>query len=412
MSLLYHLGIYLYSTLLSILASLGHKKAGLWVNGRKNWQNRLQEKFKDVSSSVWFHCASLGEYELSVPLIELLKETQPDKKIVVTFFSPSGYEVKKNDPLVFHIDYLPIDSARNARLFIDIVKPETALFAKYDFWYHYLNVLHSKKIPTYVFSATFRSSQVFFKSYGNWYKKILLNFTQIFVTNEESKQLLQKAGIHKVLVTGDNRYDRVLSTVKQNKIFPLIEKFKGNFSLLVAGSTWPEDEDLLAELIHTSTLSLKYIIAPHEISSDHLVQLEQKLGVKSIRYSLVNEHTAFENIMVLIIDNIGMLSSLYKYGNVAYVGGAFKQGLHNILEPISFGLPVVFGPDYKNFPEAFDFIACGGAFSISDATMLSKKISTLLPFDTQEKIKVINAKEVATHIGATRKIIDFISWKN
>ncbi|MBC7488430.1 MAG: 3-deoxy-D-manno-octulosonic acid transferase [Cytophagaceae bacterium] len=412
MSLLYHLGIYLYSTLLFVLALFGHKKAALWVNGRKNWQKRLQEKFKNVSSCVWFHCASLGEYELSVPLIETLKEKYPDKKILVTFFSPSGYEVKKNDNIAFHIDYLPIDSAYNARHFIDIVKPETVLFAKYDFWYHYLNVLHSKKIPTYVFSGTFRASQVFFKSYGSWYKKMLLFFTHLFVTNEESKQLLQKAGIQNVLVTGDNRYDRVFSTAKQNKIFPLIEKFKASHQLLIAGSTWPEDEDVLADLIHTNTPSLKYIIAPHEIGPDHLQQLEQKLHVKSIRYSLINEQTVTDNIHVMIIDNIGMLSSLYKYGDIAYVGGAFKQGLHNILEPISFGLPVVFGPEYKKFPEAFDFITCGGAFSIANSTMLSNKVSELLSLNAQKNFKVINATEVAKHVGATQKIMNFISWKN
>ncbi|MDB5255660.1 MAG: 3-deoxy-D-manno-octulosonic acid transferase [Chitinophagaceae bacterium] len=412
MSLLYHLGIYLYSALLFVLAIFGHKKARLWVNGRKNWQARLQEKFKNVSSCVWFHCASLGEYELSVPLIETLKKQYPDKKILVTFFSPSGYEVKKNDTTAFHIDYLPVDSAYNARVFIDIVKPETVLFAKYDFWYYYLNILHRKKIPTYVFSATFRASQVFFQSYGGWYKQMLGCFTQLFVTNEESKQLLQQAGIHNVLVTGDNRYDRVFSTAKQNRIFPLIEKFKAGHQLLIAGSTWPEDEVVLADLIHTNVTSLKYVIAPHEIDAAHLQQLEQKLTVKSIRYSLLNEQTVLDDITVIIIDNIGMLSSLYKYGNIAYVGGAFKQGLHNILEPLSFGLPVLFGPHYKKFPEAFDFIACGGAFSIDNSMLLYNKVSELLSADVQKNIKLINAAEVAKHIGATEKIMNFISWKN
>jgi 3-deoxy-D-manno-octulosonic-acid transferase len=412
MPLLYHLGIYLYSALLFVLASLGHQKAKLWVNGRKNWHNRLQEKFKDVTSCVWFHCASLGEYELSIPLIESLKRQYPDKKILVTFFSPSGYEVKKNDPLAFHMDYLPIDSSKNARLFIDTVKPETVLFAKYDFWYHYLNVLQSKKIPTYVFSSTFRSSQVFFKSYGGWYKQMLLQFTQLFVTNDASKQLLHQAGIMNVQVTGDNRYDRVFSTAKQNKAFPLIEKFKAHSQLLIAGSSWPEDELVLTSLIHSDIHSLKYVIAPHEIGSDHLQQLEQKLTVKSIRYSQLDEQTKLDDIRVVIIDNIGMLSSLYKYGNIAYVGGAFKQGLHNILEPLSFGLPVVFGPQYKKFPEALDFIACGGAFSIADASSLQSVVNQLLNVEKQEQIKKINALEIAKHVGATEKIMHFISWKD
>jgi 3-deoxy-D-manno-octulosonic-acid transferase len=412
MSLLYHLGIYLYSALLFVLAFFGHHKAMLWVNGRKNWRNRLQEKFKDTSSCIWFHCASLGEYELSVPLIESIKRQYPDKKILVTFFSPSGYEVKKNDALTFHTDYLPIDSAENARFFVETVKPALALFAKYDFWYHYLRVLEEKKIPTYVFSSTFRASQVFFKSYGSWYKQMLFKFTLIFVTNEASKQLLQQAGIVNAVVTGDNRYDRVFSTAKQDKNFPLLENFKGKAQLFIAGSTWPEDEALLASLIELKIPSLKYVIAPHEIGEDHLQQLEQRLTVKSIRYSQLDEQTVLEDFNVLLIDNIGMLASLYKYGNIAYVGGAFKQGLHNILEPLSFGLPVVFGPHYKKFPEAFDFIACGGAFSIADAKTLELTTRQLLPIAKQEQIKKTNAAEIAKHVGATQKIMHLISWKD
>jgi 3-deoxy-D-manno-octulosonic-acid transferase len=412
MSLLYHLGIYLYSTLLFVLSAFGHRKAKLWINGRKNWQARLQKKFNGISSCVWFHCASLGEYELSVPLIERIKLKYPNKKILVTFFSPSGYEVKKNDALVFHMDYLPIDSAQNARLFIDTVKPELVLFAKYDYWFHYLGILHLKKIPTYVFSATFRSSQVFFQPYGNWYKKMLLNFTTLFVTNEASKQLLQQVGISHALVTGDNRYDRVLSTARQEIKFPLIEKFKSNQQLLIAGSTWPEDETVLSTLIDSNLPSLKYIIAPHEISIAHVQQLEQKLSVNSMRYSQLDEQSNLEGIQVIIIDNIGMLSSLYKYGNIAYVGGAFKQGLHNILEPLSFGLPVVFGPQYKKFPEALDFITYGTAFSIKDSTMLTEKMRELLSIEKQAAIKNRNAIEMARHVGATEKIMNAMAWKN
>jgi len=412
MSLLYHLGIYFYYALLFVLSAFGHQKARLWITGRQHWRIRMQQKFKDVSSCVWFHCASLGEYELSVPLIESLKSKYPDKKILVTFFSPSGYEAKKNDPLAFHIDYLPIDSAKNAHTFIDIVKPEIALFAKYDYWFHYLNVLDAKKIPTYVFSATFRDSQVFFKSYGHWYKQMLFKFTQLFVINEASKALLFKAGIKNTTVTGDNRYDRVLSTAKQNINFPLIEKFKGSDPLLIAGSTWPEDEEVLSRLIDSSLPPLKYIIAPHEIGEDHIEQLEQKLQRKSIRYSQLHEQQSTDDITVIIIDNIGMLSSLYKYGNIAYVGGAFKQGLHNILEPLSFGLPVVFGPQYKKFPEAFDFIACEGAFSIRDEATLASTIQQLLAPEKQLRIKQINTTEIAKHIGATEKIMNFISWKD
>ncbi|MDB5273082.1 MAG: 3-deoxy-D-manno-octulosonic acid transferase [Chitinophagaceae bacterium] len=412
MSLLYHLGIYLYSALLFVLSAFGHQKAGLWINGRKGWKKRMQDKFKDTSSCVWFHCASLGEYELSVPLMQDIKKKYPNKKILVTFFSPSGYEVRKNDSLAFHTDYLPIDSVANARYFIDTVKPEVALFAKYDYWYHYLNVLHAKKIPTYVFSATFRESQVFFKSYGTWYKKMLEQFTTLFVTNNASQLLLENANIHQVVVTGDNRYDRVFSTAKQDRTFPFIDNFKANDQLLIAGSTWPEDEVVLASMINKGLPSLRYIIAPHEVDAAHIKQLEQLLTVKSIRYSSITEQTSLEDIAVVIIDNIGMLSSLYKYGNIAYVGGAFKQGLHNILEPLSFGLPVVFGPHYKKFPEAFDFIAIGGAFNITNAVGLEWQTKELLDKNKQEQISRLNAREITKHVGASEKILNLISWKN
>ncbi|HSZ71192.1 MAG TPA: glycosyltransferase N-terminal domain-containing protein [Cytophagaceae bacterium] len=411
MSLLYHLGIYLYRLLLFVLSVFGHRKARLWINGRKGWKKRLHEKFQNIPSCIWFHCASVGEYELSIPLMESLNQKYPHKKILVTFFSPSGYEVKKNDVLPFHIDYLPIDSASNASFFIETVKPETVLFAKYDYWHYYLKVLESKKIPTYVFSATFRSSQVFFKPYGNWYKQMLKRFTHLFVVNETSSQLLHAAGIDQVSVTGDNRYDRVLSTARKNLRFHFIEKFKANHQLMIAGSTWPEDENILVSLINTNT-SLKYIIAPHEIEASHLQQLEASLTVRNIRYSVIDERTDLESISVVIIDNIGMLSSLYKYGNIAYVGGAFKQGLHNILEPLSFGLPVIFGPHYSKFPEAFDFISIGGAYSIQDAEELQQKVTVLLTPDQQENIKTLNTLEIAKHIGATEKIMNYITWGN
>jgi len=344
--------------------------------------------------------------------MEEIKKKYPYKKILITFFSPSGYEIRKNDPLAFHVEYLPIDSAANALYFIETVKPEIALFAKYDYWYHYLNVLHTKKIPTYVFSATFRDSQVFFKSYGTWYKKMLEQFTTLFVTNEASKLLLQKVNIHPVEVTGDNRYDRVFSTAKQDRHFPFVDRFKGNHQLLIAGSTWPEDEAVLASMINKGIPALRYIIAPHEVGAAHVQQLEQLLTVKHICYSSITEQTTFEDISVVIIDNIGMLSSLYKYGNIAYVGGAFKQGLHNILEPLSFGLPVIFGPRYKKFPEAFDFLKIGGAFSIADAVSLERQAKELLDKSKQEQIKKTNAAEIAKHIGASEKILNLISWKN
>ncbi len=412
MRILYHLGILGFSFILHLAALFGHRKATLWIEGRKDWKIRLTEKFKGVSSCIWIHCASLGEYELSVPLIKEIKKSNPSQHLLITFFSPSGFEVKKNESSVFHVAYLPIDSAANARDLIDIIRPELVFFAKYDYWFHYLNELKAQSIPTYVFSASFRPSQVFFKSYGAWYKTMLLNFTALFVIEEASKKLLQSVGIHNVIVAGDTRYDRVSDTAHANRDIPFIENFKSNNHLIISGSTWAEDEDVLIPFINQLLPNLKFIIAPHEIEESHLQGIEKKLTVPSVRYSTLSSDSIVSNITVIIIDNIGMLSALYKYGDIAYIGGAFKQGLHNILEPLSFGLPVVFGPHYKRFPEAISFIEAEGAFSISDTNTLSLKIKEISAPNVLENIKKSNSTLIAQHIGATKKITQSIQWQN
>jgi 3-deoxy-D-manno-octulosonic-acid transferase len=412
MRLLYHIGIASYSLLLQLASLLGHKKATLWILGRKDWRSRIALKFKDQNSSVWVHCASLGEYELSVPLIKQIKAKHPAKHIIVTFFSPSGYEIKKNDSSVFHVDYLPIDSAANAKDFIRLIKPEVAFFAKYDYWFHYLNELKKQNVPTYVFSASFRPSQVFFKTYGNWYRKMLLNFTKLFVIDEQSVKLLQSININNVQLTGDTRYDRVSETAASNKIIEYIDDFKTTQQLIVAGSTWPEDESLLARYINECDSTLKIIIAPHEVDNVHIDDIEKRLTVKNIRYSQINSHIDISSYRVIIVDNIGMLSALYKYGNIAYVGGAFKQGLHNILEPLSFGLPVIFGPNIKRFPEAQYFSNAGGAFAIETYEQLVLQLNKLKSLEEQAQIKNINISLITQHIGSTNKILNNIEWKN
>jgi len=412
MRILYHLGILSYTFILNTLALFGHRKAKLWIDGRKDWRSKLQEKFKGVSSCIWIHCASLGEYELSVPLINELKKRNPSQHLFITFFSPSGFEVKKNDALVFHVDYLPIDSAANARDLISIIKPEMVFFAKYDYWFHYLNELKVQSIPTYVFSASFRPSQVFFKPYGAWYRKMLLNFTTLFVIEEESKKLLQSIAIENVIITGDTRYDRVSDTAHANRTISFIEDFKTTHHLLIAGSTWPEDEDVLIPFINESIPNFKFIIAPHEIAESHLQGIEEKLKAPYIRYSQISADSILSNTTVIIIDNIGMLSALYKYGDIAYIGGAFKQGLHNILEPLSFGLPVLFGPHFKRFPEAISFIHSKGAFSITDTSTLRLKINELRSAQELDHIKKLNSTLIKQHVGATHKIIQSIPWQN
>ncbi len=412
MSIFYHIGLRAYAILLSLASLLGHRKASLWINGRKNWKNRLRTKFKNTPPAVWIHCASLGEYELSVPLIKALKKRNPSEIILITFFSPSGYEVKKHDALVFHVDYLPVDSKKNAHALIEITRPKMVFFAKYDFWFHYLNELHKNTIPTYLFSASFRPSQVFFKFYGTWYKKMLHQFTRLFVIEESSALLLRDFHITSAVVTGDTRYDRVLDTVNTNKTIEYINEFKNNHKLLIAGSTWPEDEEVLIPFINKSSSNIKFIIAPHEIGESHLKQIEEKIKIPFIRYSALNHTTDFSSIRVLIIDNIGMLAALYKYGDVAYIGGAFKQGLHNILEPLSFGLPVLFGPHYKRFPEALSFVKYQGAFSIHNTEMFQTKVMELLTTDQLHQIHAFNRSLIENHIGATEKILNAISCQN
>ncbi len=405
MVFLYNIGIFFY-TLLIKLAVPFSEKAKLFVKGRKNWERQLQQKIVKESKYIWIHSASLGEFEQGRPLIEAIKKQFPVYKIVLSFYSPSGYEIRKNYPLADVICYLPTDTKKNAKKFIELVKPEKAFFIKYEFWYHYINELKKKQIPLYSVSAIFRDNQQFFKNgiWGKWYRKLLSDFEHFFIQNESSAKLLQSIGITNYTVSGDTRFDRVAEIAKNAKSIPVVEKFKGNSLLVIAGSTWKPDEELLSALINQST-DVKFVIAPHEVTAPNINRLLQMLKTPAVLYSKTDEMTV-NNFKVLIIDSIGMLSSLYQYGEIAYIGGGFGVGIHNILEAATFGLPVIFGSNYKKFKEAVDLVNEGGAFNIKNQDELLEVLKTLIKEKNQRVISSgICIEYVTKNTGATQVII-------
>ena len=403
--ILYNLFIRLYLLALR-LASLRNKKAAEWIAGRKGLFSRLKSQLKPGARIIWVHCASAGELEQGKPLIELLRERYPDHFILLSLFSPSGYSVAKKYSGVDLITYLPADTAGNARQFLDLVRPELVIFVKYEFWYHHLKAVDEQKIPLLLVSAIFRKEQVFFKWYGSFFKNLLFFFRQIFVQDPASQELLHSAGIDKVSVAGDTRFDRVMRIVDSFQELPVIPEFIGAAKqVIVAGSTWPDDEHLFISVIKDK--DVKLIIAPHEVHEAHLQSIEDNFP-GSIRFSKWNEGS--RDAQVLIIDNIGMLSRLYHYATITYVGGGFnKSGIHNTLEAAVHGKPVLFGPNYEKFREARELIAAGAAFSIGSAAGLKIKTDLLL-HDPGYLLKAgLAAKNyVAGHTGATGTILRFI----
>jgi len=386
-------------------ASLWHPKAKLWVNGRQNWEKELRKKVGKIESSVWFHFASLGEFEQGRPVLEALKKAEPETNIIISFFSPSGYEIHKNYPLALAVCYLPLDTTNNATTFIEIIKPKYAVFTKYEYWFYFFRTLHQKHIPLYLISGIFRKNQAFFKFYGGFYRQMLSFITYFFVQNEESKTLLNSLGINQVAVSGDTRFDRVTENAKNKIELKEIEAFCGSSKVLVAGSTWPADEELLNTIIE-SYPNWKFISAPHEIAEANLQRLEEQLLGKTIRYSNLEVHK-LTLPQVLIIDNIGLLSSLYAYGTIAYIGGGFGKGIHNTLEAAAFGLPVIFGPKYQKFQEAKDLIELNAGFSISNQAELNDCFK-LLQSDTHKEAGKQAKAYVDEHTGATAQILEKI----
>jgi 3-deoxy-D-manno-octulosonic-acid transferase len=403
MLLLYNIGIQLYFSIIW-LVSWFNKKADLWLSGRKNCD------FIRYSESIWFHFASLGEFEQGRPVLEGLRLLYPGSKIVITFFSPSGYEVRKDTPLADAVYYLPLDTPKNARKFIDAIQPKLAVFTKYEYWYHFFNEMHRRDIPLYVISGIFRPEQVFFKWYGSLHRKMLGFVTWFFVQDERSKQLLQGIGVGNATISGDTRFDRVWANAQHPKPVPVVGEFKKGHKVFIAGSTWPQDEKLVASLV-TQHPGWKFIFAPHEIREEEINNLIELLPLNSaIKYSqLTTHHSPLTTHQTLIIDNIGMLSSLYQYGDIAFIGGGFGAGIHNTLEAAAFGLPVIFGPNYSRFKEANDLIALNAGFSISDEAGLKAVIDSLI---NDEASHATASKKIKTyvqeHTGATKTIINHI----
>ena len=405
MTILYKIGILFYAVLIRI-SSLFNQKARLFIAGRKDWKERLKREIDKNSNYIWFHCASLGEFEQGRPVIEEIKTRYPEYKILLTFFSPSGYEIRKNYDKADLVMYLPMDTKRNARFFISHVKPEKVFFVKYEFWYFFITELKRREIPLYLISAIFREQQFFFKQnpVANWYRKVLSNFTHFFVQDKQSKKLLEKTEITNCTVSGDTRFDRVAAIAAGARKIPVVEKFKENAQTIIAGSTWRPDEELLTAFIN-QTPAVKMIIAPHEVTPNNINKLEQLLKKPSIRFSQ-SEKMDPRTHQVLIIDSIGLLSSLYQYGDMAYIGGGFGVGIHNILEAATFGLPVIFGPEYKKFKEAVELKSAGGAFSIQNFSELDSNLKNLLHHEqTLKKVSSICENYVQKNTGSTFIII-------
>lgn len=406
MALLYNLGIFLFGIAVRI-AALFNQKAMLFVKGRKNWAKTLETKVDRSASYIWFHCASLGEFEQGRPVIEEIKKQFPQYKIALTFFSPSGYEIRKNYDGADLVCYLPIDTRKNARTFLNILRPEKAFFVKYEFWYNYIRELGNRNIPLFIVSAIFRENQLFFKNtpWGRWYRTMLFQFEHIFIQNEQSATLLKNIGITKFTIAGDTRFDRVAAIANSAKQFPDVEKFKGNKLTVIAGSTWKPDEELLAAFINSSD-NIRFIIAPHEVTPSNINRIHQLLKKRVISFSKV-QNSDISDFDVLIIDSIGILSSLYQYGNVAYIGGGFGVGIHNILEAATFKLPIIFGPNYTKFKEAVDLADQKGAFPIHDLNDLNRTLHMLLTDKTELKnASDVCKKYVEKNVGSTKLIIN------
>ncbi|WP_090502264.1 3-deoxy-D-manno-octulosonic acid transferase [Pedobacter terrae] len=410
MKLLYIIGIWGYTLLIRIF-SLFNPKAKLFINGRKNIFSSIAQKINPAEKHIWFHFASLGEFEQGRPVLEKLKALYPAKKIIVTFFSPSGYEIRKNYALA-DVFYLPIDTDANAKRFIASINPELAIFTKYEFWHFYFKELKDQGIPLYVISGIFRESQAFFKWYGDFYRNILKCVTYFFVQNKESENLLKSIGLNNVTISGDTRFDRVYENAQSPKQLNIIESFIDGAPTLVCGSTWPEDEKILSGLSQEYP-NWKFIIAPHETHESHIESIEKQFSVGSIRFSVFSSQLEVNSSQIsdlkskiLIIDNIGMLSSLYQYGKVAYIGGGFGTGIHNTLEAAAFGLPVIFGPKYDKFQEAKDLIAIGAGKSISSTEELIDAFNTFI--DNQPSADAAR-KYVDDKKGATDQIVSVIT---
>jgi len=408
---MYSLIIHLYAFFIELISPF-HKKARLMRLGQWKTNGILREKIDQNAKYIWFHASSLGEFEQGRPLIEKIKAEHPEYKILLTFFSPSGYEVRKNYGGADVVCYLPFDTPYRVKKFLDLSKPVMAIFIKYEFWDNYLSELKRRNIPVYIVSAIFRKEQLFFKWYGGMYRKVLSYFTHIFVQDDASRELLSKYGVTNVSVFGDTRFDRVQDVYKNTKQIPMVELFVNNNRsdnqlTMVAGSSWQQDEEVYLNYFNEHP-ELKLIIAPHEIHKDHLMHIESMLKRPSIRLSEATEKD-IKGKSCLIVDSFGLLSSIYRYGDLAYIGGGFGAGIHNVLEAAVYGIPVIFGPKYQKFKEARDLLQVGGAFSITDEKTFESKMEELSTYrDLLEAAGAAAGDFVKSNIGATNRIISSI----
>lgn len=406
MNLIYSLSIFLFSAVIRLVAPFNIKAKQIG-KGRARIFSDLKETIRHDRPIVWVHCASLGEFEQGRPLIEAIKKNKPEYRVFLTFFSPSGYEIRKNYELADYITYLPADTKANASKLLDLVQPGIAFFIKYEFWYHFTSELKKRDIPLYLVSAIFRPQQLFFKKtpWAGWYREMLFRFEHFFVQDEQSVQLLAQLGINNVTKAGDTRFDRVAEIARNGKVLPVVEKFKGNAKMVVVGSSWKPDEELLAPFIEKHP-EIKFVIAPHETKRGNIERLINLLKKPAICYTEVTEKTDM-NSQVLIVDTIGVLSSIYKYADVAYIGGGFGVGIHNTLEAAIFGMPILFGPNYLRFQEAVNLVDLGIAFPVNDYSGLEKNLGDLLAGDKTRAIISEKCIEFTKqNLGATSVILN------
>lgn len=409
MLFLYNLVISIAGFFLKIIA-LFSPKIKLFVEGRKNVFTILEEKIKPSDKTIWFHSASLGEYEQGLPVIEKIKEKYPSHKIIVTFFSPSGYEVRKNNTVADVTVYLPLDTKKNAKRFLKLVHPELVFFIKYEFWLNYLKELKTNKTPVYLISGIFRDSQMFFKWYGGFYRKALETFTYFFVQNQSSKEKIEAIGFHNVIVSGDTRFDRVNAILERDNSLDFIENFKNNQTTIIIGSSWPKDEALLINYINQASENIKFIIAPHNIKADQIQNLKSQITKSTLLFSEKEDKNPTD-YNIFIIDIVGLLTKIYSYGTIAYVGGGFgNPGIHNILEPAVFGIPIVIGPNYSNFAEATQLVNLGGCMVISGQEELKQAFNHLITdqISLREKGQICKSY-IQNNKGATNRIMKVIS---
>ena len=414
MLFLYNLIVVFTSQVVKFLAIFSPKMK-LFVDGRKEVFTILQNKIAATDKTIWFHAASLGEYEQGLPVIEKIKIKYPNHKIVVTFFSPSGYEVRKNNTVADATVYLPLDTKANTKKFIQAIHPELVFFIKYEYWPNYLNELQKLNIKTYLISGIFRENQVFFKKYGGFYRNALKTFNYFFVQNESSKKLLQSIGFHNLKISGDTRFDRVVSILERDNSLDFIEQFTDSSTALgktitvVIGSSWPKDENLLVNYINNASDNVKFIIAPHNIKSEQIQELKNSITKKTILFS-EKENQNLSEFQVFILDTIGILTKIYSYADIAYVGGGFgTAGLHNILEPATFGVPIIIGPNYSNFAEAIALVHQEGCVSVSNSNELYETLDNLIfNEDVRHEKGHICATFVQMNKGATEVILKHI----